>query len=299
MNVANVIKDNTRRHLVYNNGQLYCQNVTAVGWVGGTVPDDVPDNKGIIELSTSDSSNSGIVCGAALAGRKPIYVIRYQGFMTYNSASILNYACKSKEMWDTPCPVFVRSIGMEGCIGPVATGMHHSMAVRMPGIKVFAPMTPNEWQETWDYFLEHEDIIYCSEHRKSFVIDKDIESFYSQDPDICIIGVGAARLEVEKAAEILSKDYQVHTINQFKVKPLTISEEDLESIRKSDICVVVDSDYKMCGVSEHICYTLMSLDINKNCHAMALEDRTAGFSESTDNLTPNYNQIIKYVRSEL
>ena len=33
---------------------------------------------------------------------------------------IINYACKSKEIWKVPCPVFVRGIAMEGGIGPVA-----------------------------------------------------------------------------------------------------------------------------------------------------------------------------------
>ena len=39
---------------------------------------------------------------------------------------IVNYAAKSKELFDTPCPVFVRGIGMERAIGPVAGSSHHS-----------------------------------------------------------------------------------------------------------------------------------------------------------------------------
>ena len=53
--------------------------------------------------------------------------------------------CKSKEIWKIPCPVFVRGIGMEGGIGPVAGSSHHSLYYRMPGVKIASPMTPMEY----------------------------------------------------------------------------------------------------------------------------------------------------------
>ncbi len=94
MNVAETIKKNTRKHLE-NGGLFYGQCVSAVGWIGGTVP-EMTEEEGIIELPTSDSSNAAIVCGSALAGRRPIYAIRYQGFLAYNAASLLNFAAKSQ-----------------------------------------------------------------------------------------------------------------------------------------------------------------------------------------------------------
>ena len=50
---------------------------------------------------------------------------------------ILNYACKSKEIWNVPCPIFIRGIAMEGSIGPVAGSSHYSLYYRMPGINYF------------------------------------------------------------------------------------------------------------------------------------------------------------------
>ena len=111
--VAETIQVITRNHLEEGDGLLFGQCVTAVGWVGGTVP-EMSEEDGIVELSMADVAGPGIAVGAALTGRRPIYVIRYQGFMWYNAAPLLNYAAKSKEMWDVPCPIFVRSIAMEG-----------------------------------------------------------------------------------------------------------------------------------------------------------------------------------------
>ena len=147
--VAETIKSITRRHLKEDNGLLFGQCVTAVGWIGGTVP-EMTEDEGIAELSMADVSGAGIAVGAAVVGRRPIYVIRYQGFMWYNAAPLLNYAAKSKDMWNVPCPILVRSIAMEGGMGPVASGSHHGMVMRMPGMPVCSPMTPGEWREAWE-----------------------------------------------------------------------------------------------------------------------------------------------------
>tara|TARA_R100001143_G_scaffold63151_1_gene68728 strand:- start:1944 stop:2858 length:915 start_codon:yes stop_codon:yes gene_type:complete len=301
MNVAQTISLNTRRHLE-NGGLLYGQCVAAVGWIGGTVP-EMTEEDGIVELPTSDSSNSGIVCGAALCGRRPIYAIRYQGFMSYNAASILNYAAKSKEMWGTPCPVFVRAIGMEGSIGPVATGMHHSMVMRMPGTVVASPMTPREWQEVWDFFLKNEDPVYCSEHRKSFTIDYNITDSIHKDrfnrsthkPKATIFAIGAARLEAQKACEILKSNHvNCNFINVVWLKPLKLSDEAIFNLNESDFGVVIDSDYQICGASEHIAHHL-TVKSNRPVFSMGLEDRTAGFASHCDNTTPSAERIAQYI----
>ena len=80
--VAETIRDITRKHLKENNGLLFGQCVTAVGWVGGTIP-EMTEEEGIVELSMADVSGAGVAVGAAVVGRRPIYVIRYQGFMWY------------------------------------------------------------------------------------------------------------------------------------------------------------------------------------------------------------------------
>ena len=304
MNVAETIKRNTRKHLEAG-GLFYGQCVTAVGWIGGTVP-EMTEQDGIVELPTSDSSNSGIVCGAALAGKRPIYAIRYQGFMSYNATSLLNYAAKSKEMWKVPCPVFVRAIGMEGSIGPVATGMHHGMVMRPPGPVVAYPLTSLEWQEVWDFFLKNDDPVYCSEHRKSFKIDYEIDDIFKRDkfnrsthaPKVTILAIGAARLEAMKACKMLSdQGINFNLINLVWLKPLKISDKIISCIRESDFSVVVDSDYKICGASEHIANSLM-IKTGKRVYSMGLEDRTAGFAAHCDNITPTARAIVAFVNDK-
>ena len=134
------------------------QCLTAVGWVGGTLP-ELYEKDGMIELSMADVAGGGIAVGAALVGKRPIYVIRYQGFNWYNANDFKLPTCKSKELWNVPCPVFVRSIAMEGKIGPVAGSSHHSLYHRMQGIKIASPMTPKEYKKIYENFMKRKKSI--------------------------------------------------------------------------------------------------------------------------------------------
>ena len=91
------IREISREHLKLGN-RLYGQCLTAVGWVGGTIP-ELTEKEGIVELPMADVMAGGVVVGDALTGGRPIYVVRYQGFQWYNSPIITNYAGKTKEIW--------------------------------------------------------------------------------------------------------------------------------------------------------------------------------------------------------
>jgi deoxyxylulose-5-phosphate synthase len=209
-------------------------------------------------------------------------------------------------MWKTPCPVFVRGIGMEGSIGPVATGMHHSMVMRMPGFIVASPMTPSEWEQVWNYYLENQQPVFCSEHRTSFNIDNEIENIIYKNihPEskkktkATIFSIGAARLESIMAFKLLKeKNINVNVINLIWLKPLKISDEAISLLKESEFGVVIDSDFHICGASEHIANFLM-IKTSKPVYALGLEDRTSGFAAHCDNLTPNAINIANSVEFE-
>ncbi|MBI60969.1 MAG: hypothetical protein CMO79_00955 [Verrucomicrobiales bacterium] len=295
MTLAETIQQTTRNHLEQNNGQLYGQCVTAVGWIGGTVP-EMTEAEGIVELSMADVAGAGVTVGAALMGRRPIYVIRYQGFMWYNAAPILNYAAKSKDIWGIPCPLFVRSIAMEGHIGPVASASHHGLVMRMPGMPVIAPMTPAEWLEGWRWYQEHDDPIYVSEHRRGFTIDYEMEDEVDGEADITLIAISAARLNAQDAIKQLAAEgIRCHLIHAVWLKPFLIKESIEKSLDKTNLGLVIDSDFEMAAGGRSIAYELMH-KTGHPVHALGLEDRSAGFATRHDNGTPSANQIAERVR---
>jgi len=293
--VAETIKKITRNHLEKNNGLAMGQCLSAVGWVGGTVP-EMTQEEGIVELSMADVAGGGIAVGTALSGRRPIYIVRYQGFQWYDCPIIINYAAKAKEMWGVPCPIFVRSIAMEGGIGPVASNSHHSLYTRMPGIPVCAPMTPKEYESIWDYFMAHDDPIYVSEHRRSFAIDYEMPDTVHDQADITILAISATRLNaLEAIKQLKEENITCNLIHILWLKPFEVSDKIIAAVNGSKYgALILDGDYEN-GVLKTIAFDL-SQKVNKQVNVLGLEEKAAGFAPHFDNLPPSSDRIINKIK---
>jgi transketolase C-terminal domain/subunit len=295
--VRDTIKEITRHHLTEGKGKCYGQCLTAVGWVGGTLP-EMYENDGMIELSMADVAGGAIVTGAALAGDRPIYVVRYQGFQWYNIASIVNYAAKSKEIWNRPCPVLVRSIAMEGGVGPVAGSSHHSLVQRMPGIKVIAPMTPDEYRYAYELYMLGDDPYYISEHRKSYDNTKELDHVISsEEVDFTIFPISITRFEMDKLIELAKQEnITLNVIHQVWIKPFLISPYWGEALSNSKYGGLVTDDDYVEGTASSIANEL-SLATGKRVYTLGLEPRTAGFHPSVDNLPPTAEKMLEKLKN--
>ena len=216
LTLAETIKAITRNHLENHNGLLLGQCVTAVGWVNGSVP----DCKNIVELPMTDVAGAGFAVGAALAGRRPVFVLRFQDFFTLNCNQIVHYAALSKELHHQGIPVFIRCIGTDSA-GPVHSIMLHNIPMYFPGINVYAPMTPEEYRKTWDDYMKSDIPMFVSEHRSSYKNTDEMPDEIVENADITLFGISDARREVIKAADILkAKGLRVSTVHIMKLKPL-------------------------------------------------------------------------------
>ena len=293
--VRSTIKNIIRKHLKKKIGKVFGQCLTAVGWVGGTLP-EMYEKDGMVEVSMADVADGGFVVGAALKGRRPIYVVRYQGFQWYNAPIIINYACKSKEIWGIACPIFIRSIAMEGGIGPVAGSSHHSIYQRMPGVKILSPMTPGEWEYTYNQFMKDDDVYYISEHRKSYDNTEELHDTIHSSADITLFPISITRFAAEEARQMLEAEgLKVNIIHQLWIKPFICKQTWSEALQNSKFGgIVLDDDYEE-GAASSIAHTIM-MTCDKKVRTLCLEHRTAGFDPSVDNLPPNAQEIYKKVK---
>lgn len=289
--VRDTIKNLTRKHLQAG-GRCFGQCLTAVGWVGGTLP-ELYEEDGMVELSMADVAGGGIVTGLGLAGERPIYVVRYQGFQWYNSPMITNYAAKSKEIWDRPCPVFIRSIAMEGGIGPVAGSSHHSIFDRMPGLKIASPMTPKEYELVYEEFMKDDEPYYVSEHRKSYDNKKELLDELKKESDIVLFPISITRFAAIEAKNHLEKmGYKVSIAHQLWIKPFIVKDDWQRCLSSSKFGgLVLDDDYEQ-GVATNIAHKLM-MSSSKPVDVLCIENRTAGFHPGVDNLPPTPEKIVK------
>ena len=270
------------------------QCLTAVGWVGGTLP-KMYEYEGMVEVTTADVANGGFVVGAGLQGIRPIYVVRYQGFQWYNSPMIVNYASKSKEVWDRPCPIFIRSIAMEGGMGPVAGSSHHSLYQRMPGTKILSPMTPKEYLYAYKQFMSEDEVYYISEHRRSYDNTDELGDVLHDDPDVVLFPISITRFDAEEARKELEKQgIKASIIHQLWIKPFLFKEIWKRQLNSSKFGgIVLDDDYEQ-GVASSIAHRMM-LESDKKVYTMGLEHRTAGFHKDVDNLPPSSEKIFNKV----
>lgn len=295
--LRNTIKNTVANHL--NQGGLaFGQCLTAVGWVGGTLP-EMYEKDGMIELSMADVAGGAFVVGAGLMQKRPMYIIRYQGFNWYNCVSILNYACKSKDMWNIPCPIFIRSIAMEGAIGPVAGSSHHSLYHRMPGVKIYCPMTPKEYQKCYNDFMQDDDVYYVSEHRGAYNNTEELKDIEFEKPDFVLFPISITRFAaVEASRELLASDgLKVSVYHQKILKPFNPNRNSLYALKKSGLGLVIDDDYPD-GIASTLAHKLM-LQTHTSVSTLGLQDRSSGFAKHLDNLPPNKDDIARFVRRSL
>jgi len=295
--LRDTIKDTVRHHLTKENGLAMGQCLTAVGWVGGTLP-ELYEEDGMVELSMADVAGGGFAVGAALAGRRPMYVIRYQGFNWFNAPMIINYAAKSKEIWGVPCPMMVRSIAMEGGIGPVAGSSHHALYYRMPGVKIVSPMTPYEYANMYLDFMDSDDVLYVSEHRGAYGNTEELPNIEYNIPDIVLFPISITRFAAVEASKELEKEgYRVAVHHIVNIKPFNPTDNDRQALKRARYGIVLDDDY-VDGIAKSLAFDL-SKGTASEMYVMGLKDKSAGFYPQVDNLPPSKDEIIAKIKEIL
>ncbi len=291
--VADTIRDITREHLEKGNGLLFGQCITAVGWIQHTVPPNAP---GLVELPMADVSGPGFAIGAALMGRRPIFVLRFQSFIWLAISPLVNYAAKAKELWGKGVPIFIRAIATEGNgTGPVHSGCYHSLFMHMPGTLVCAPMTPNEYHEVWNAFCRQDGPVLVSEHRRSYLSSAEMPDQVRKDAVVTLFPISATRFSVLDAVPLLEKQgIRCNVVHLLWIKPFELNARVLEPLKQSGCGLVLDSAYEVAGASQSIAYDLM-LATGLPVKALGQEDRSPGVAPRLENGTPTPQRIVDAV----
>jgi acetoin:2,6-dichlorophenolindophenol oxidoreductase subunit beta len=292
--LKDTIKEITFNHLKKNKSQVFGQNLTGVGWVAGTLP-KLYEKDGVIELPMADVAGGGIVTGSALVGKRPFYIIRYQGYNWFNCVFIINYACKSKEIWKIPCPMFIRGIASEGSIGPVSGSSHISIFYKMPGIKIYSPMTSKEYEKVYKKFMKMNDVFYVSEHRKSYENKKEFKNIIKDNLDIILMPISVTRFAAVKAQKILEKKgIKTGILHLVDLKPFSLNKKSIKAIKSSKYgALLTDNDY-VDGILRTLGHQINE-KTNKKVSVLGLEDKTAGHHKKVDNLPPDEKKIVNKV----
>lgn len=292
--LADTIREITRRHLTEGGGLVMGQALSAVGWVNNTVP----DCPGIVELPMTDVAGAGFAVGAAIVGRRPIFVIRFQDFLILNGSQLIFYAAKVKELHGRSAPVFVRAIAAEG-IGPVHSGVLHSVFMHFPGFRVCSPMTPGEYEEIWRDYMSNDDPMIVSEHRASYKNSDELKDVIVDGADITLYAISSPRLEVGRAAEMLKAEgIRCNIVHLFRLKPFNVEVRLTEPLLESRLGLVIDASHEISGAARSIAYELTQAT-GQPVKALGLLDKTKCLCPPLQNKAPDAERIAEVVKGIL
>lgn len=294
--LKSTIRSITEKHLKRFKTCVFGQNLLGVGQVGDTIPKNLKEKDGIIDLPMADVAGGGIVVGAAISKKsKPMYIIRYQGYNWFNMIFIINHACKSKDIWRIPGSIWIRGIINEGTIGPVSGSAHLSQFYKMPGIKIFSPISPMEYKKIYKKFLKDDDVYYISEHRKTYSNIRETKNDYYNKPDITLILNSITRHAIDDIkSHFQNNKIKIGIINIYKLKPFELSKKEKDMIANTKKSIIIcDNDYAD-GMPAIISSKITNL---KKCdiHIMGLPYKTAGHHPKVDVLPPSSSEIIKKI----
>jgi transketolase C-terminal domain/subunit len=157
----------------------------------------------------------------------------------------------------------------------------------MPGIRIFSPMTNNEYKKIYNEFMKRDDVFYISEHRASYSNKKEFKNIVKNNLDLILMPISVTRFSAEKALNSLSKlGLKVGIIHLVNLKPFNLKKEWINAIKTSKHGVLMtDNDYKD-GILRTLAHKIIE-KTNKKVQVMGLDDKTAGHHINVDNLPPD------------
>ena len=232
-------------------------------------------NKRIVDTPITEHGFTGMACGAALNGLRPICE-----FMTFNFSlqaidQIVNTAAKGLYMsgGQMRCPIVFR--GPNGASAGV--GAQHSQCLApwfasVPGLKVVAPYNSEDCRGLLKAAIRDENPVIVLEHELMYGESFDV-SDEAMGADF-LIPFGKAKVEREgkhisifafskavgislaAAAELAKEGIEAEVINLRSVRPLD-REAIIKSIKKTNRCMTVDESFPVCNIGAEIAATIM------------------------------------------
>jgi pyruvate dehydrogenase E1 component beta subunit len=273
--------------------------------------------KRVIDTPIAELGFTGIGVGASMNGLRPIVE-----FMTWNFAilamdQIVNSAAKMLQMsgGQYHCPIVFR--GGNGQAGQLAAT--HSQAfepiyAHIPGLKVITPSTPADAKGLLKSAIRDEDPVVFLESEKmygdkgeipegEYMIPIGVADIKRKGTDVTIVSFGKIIKVAHAAAEELAKE-NIHCeiIDLRTVRPIDYAAV-VESVKKTNRCVVVEESWPLASISSEIAYHLQryAFDyLDAPVLRVTQSDTPFPFSPTLiDEALPNPARIINAVKATL
>jgi pyruvate dehydrogenase E1 component beta subunit len=224
--------------------------------------------KRIIDTPIAELGFAGIAVGASMNGLKPIVEFMTWNFAILAADQIINSAAKMLQMsgGQYHCPIVFR--GGNGTAGQLAATHSQSFEAfyaHVPGLKVITPSNPADAKGLLKSAIRDEDPIVFLESEKmygdkgevpegEYLIPIGTASVKRKGQHVTIVSFGKIIKIAEEVAEILAKEnIEIEIIDLRTIRPIDYG-TIVESIKKTNRCVVVEESWPLASISSEIAY---------------------------------------------
>jgi len=229
--------------------------------------------KRIIDTPISEAGFAGLGVGAAATGLRPIIEFMSWSFTLVCMDQIMNNAANVRYMsgGQFKIPVVFRGgNGIAHQLGATHSHRMESVYSRVPGLIVVAPSSPANAKGLLKSSIRCDDPVIFLESEKmladvgevpdstEFTLPLGIANIERPGKDVTVISYGRPlQRAVRPAVQALVKDHNVDVelIDLQTLRPLDLP-TILESIKKTNRCVIIDEDWGYCGMGSGILYKI-------------------------------------------
>ncbi|MBB78978.1 MAG: pyruvate dehydrogenase complex E1 component subunit beta [Crocinitomicaceae bacterium] len=273
--------------------------------------------KRIIDTPIAELGFAGIAVGASMNGLRPIVEFMTWNFAILAADQIINSAAKMLQMsgGQYNCPIVFRGgNGTAGQLGATHSQSFESFYAHVPGLKVVTPSNPYDAKGLLKSAIRDDDPVVFLESEKmygdkgdipegEYLIPIGVAEVKKRGSDVTIVSFGKVIKTAFEASDQLSKEgISVEIIDLRSVRPIDYSTV-VESIKKTNRCVVVEESWPLASISSEISYHLQryAFDyLDSPVVRVTQSDTPFAFSPSLiDEALPNVDRVIDGIKSTL
>src|SRR5712691_8697492 len=223
--------------------------------------------KRVRDTPISENTIVGMGVGAAMTGLRPIVELMTINFSLLAMDQIINSAAHIHYMFggQARVPLVVRfPQGGGHQLGPTHSHTIEAMFLQVPGLLVAVPSTPADARALLKAAVRDDNPVIFIEHESLYGMRGEVPE--NGDPvrfgeaavrragnDVTIVGVSRMAVTAERAAERLADEEEIEAevIDPRTLRPLDLG-TIIESVRKTNRCVVVEEGWPHGGVGANI-----------------------------------------------